>query len=214
MKKDRVPYPCKNCGRRIGNVHSSNRLRSVPRCLLENGGGRRKIGSGEQSLPPGQTAGNIRDNVPVQIWHYHNVELLRLGSHLHARIVYNHVVKFNVRVPRSNLPATLEEEPVALLHDVGLVYCGNLLAIVPLCILECILRDSNRFLARYDLQAFHNTRNSFMFKARVFTLCILANDNHINSRVARLHPGNIFTVHDVREKIKGCPQDDIDRLRL
>lgn len=38
--------------------------------------------------------------------------------------------------------AALDEEPVCHLHDVGLVYCCDLVAAVVTCVLECIFSYS------------------------------------------------------------------------
>ena len=55
-----------------------------------------------------------------------DVELLRLGHDLHAHVVDDHVLAFDIRVHLSHFLSRAQEHPVPLLHDVGLVDEGHL----------------------------------------------------------------------------------------
>ncbi|CDF39629.1 unnamed protein product [Chondrus crispus] len=63
-----------------------------------------------------ETSGDVCDNVAVQIWQNHDIKLLRVRSHLHARVVHNHGFKLNKRILAGNVCAALKEQAVCTLH--------------------------------------------------------------------------------------------------
>lgn len=93
----------------------------------------------------------IGNDVAIEIWHDHDVELVRLADQLHRAIVDNDVIVLNLRVALGDLGAHLTEETVALLHNVRLVDARHLLAAPLSRILEGVLGNALRVGARADL---------------------------------------------------------------
>ncbi len=72
----------------------------------------------------------VEDLIISHLGAYHNVELLRPADTLHGGIVNDHVVDFECGVVLAYFLDGVAEQTVGELHDVGLVYAGDLFAIV------------------------------------------------------------------------------------
>jgi hypothetical protein len=78
----------------------------------------------------GHTGTDVANDVSVQVWHDHDVELLRLGDQLHRGVVDNHRVELDSSVSVLLLCDSftcVEEKTISELHNVGLVDTGDFL---------------------------------------------------------------------------------------
>jgi hypothetical protein len=78
----------------------------------------------------GHTGTDVADDVSVQVWHDHDVELLRLGNQLHRSVVDNHGIEFNSSVSVFLLGDSftcVEEKTISKFHNVGLVDTSDFL---------------------------------------------------------------------------------------
>ena len=82
-----------------------------------------------------QTSADVGENATVQVWHDHDVELLRAADALHRCVVDDHVVRLECGVLLRDLLERVSEETIGQLHDVRLVDASDLLAVV--CQREC-----------------------------------------------------------------------------
>jgi hypothetical protein len=83
----------------------------------------------------GHTGTDVADDVSVQVWHDHYVELLRLGNQLHRGVVDNHGIEFNSSMSVFLLCDSftcVEEKTISELHNVGLVDTSDFLLSQPL----------------------------------------------------------------------------------
>jgi hypothetical protein len=83
----------------------------------------------------GHTGTDVADDVTVQVWHDHDVELLRLGNQLHRSVVDNHGIEFDTSVSVLLLCDSftcVEEETISEFHNVGLVDTSDFLSSQPL----------------------------------------------------------------------------------
>ena len=76
----------------------------------------------------------------------HDVKLLGLRDELHGGVVHDHLVELNVGVEGGHVLAALKEQAVAELHDVCLVYSGDLNANNKICYFVHMISDSTFFL--------------------------------------------------------------------
>jgi len=135
---------------------------------------------GHQPGPADQPSGHVGDDITVEIRHHQDVKLLRLGDHLHAGVVDDHPLEFDVRIESGDLLAATEEEAVAELHDVGLVNRSHFLPIELGRVIESKLGNSVGLLGGDDLEALDNTLHRLMFQTRVLALGLLSNDDEVH----------------------------------
>ena len=72
---------------------------------------------------------------------HHDVKLLGLGDELHGGVVHDHLVELDVGVESGHVLAALKEQAVAELHDVCLVYSGDLNANNKICYFVHMISD-------------------------------------------------------------------------
>src|SRR5439155_590582 len=80
--------------------------------------------------PTDETGHEVGDDIAVQVREHEDVVQLGLLYELHAHVVDDAVLKFDVRVLLRDLAGDLQKESVRELHDVGLVHGGHLAALV------------------------------------------------------------------------------------
>ena len=106
----------------------------------------------------------------------------RFSRHyLHAAVVHDDRLELDVGVELADLLARLEEQPVAELHDVGLVDRRHLPPAVPGGVVEGELGDPQRVLCRDHLQRLHHARDGLVLQGRVLALGRLADDRQVDS---------------------------------
>src|SRR5262245_26227768 len=79
------------------------------------------ITAGDDSETTDETGGEIRHDVPVQVFHQEHVELIWIHNKLHAEIVYDLFVVFDSRIVHSHLTEAVQKESIRFLHDVCFV---------------------------------------------------------------------------------------------
>ena len=106
--------------------------------------------------------------------------MIRVDHELHAEVVDDLVIGFDIRVIPGHVPKTLQEEPVGHLHDVRFVYRGHFFAAVRACVLEREARDARRGTLRDDLQRLDDARHHLMLQAAVQIFRVFADDDQID----------------------------------
>ena len=91
------------------------------------------------------TRRDVIDDVAVQVRHNHDVELVRIGDELHATIVDDHRLEFDVWIVFGNVFTTLKELSVSQLHNVSFVDGGDFLPAIADGVIEGKLRDPLAF---------------------------------------------------------------------
>merc|ERR1719228_949537 len=96
-------------GGRVGHVLAHRLAEGVPCSRLKHCYLATEALTSYQPCPSDQPSGQVRQDVSVQVRHDHHVELLWLGSELHAAVVHDHLVKLNVGVLLAHLAAGTQE---------------------------------------------------------------------------------------------------------
>ena len=60
----------------------------------------------------------VGDDVAVEVWHDHNVELARVRHELHSAVIDDDIIIFDMRVFEGDFSADLSEKSVSLFHNV------------------------------------------------------------------------------------------------
>ena len=157
-----------------------------------------------------QAGAEIRDDVAVQVRHHEHVELPRVHHEVHAGGVDDLLVVRDVGVLARDGADALEEQPVAELHDVGLVDRRHLLPAVPPRVLEREPRDPRRRALGDDLQALDDAGHDLVLEAGVQILGVLADDHQVDAREPRRHARQVPDRPQVRVEIERLAQPDVD----
>jgi hypothetical protein len=163
-------------GGRVGPIPSRQTAPRVARPRLEHRIARPDIRARNHARPADQPANQIGDNRPVEIRQDHDVKLPGIAHQLHAAVVDDHVVVFELGKVLGDALAHLQEEAVGDLHDVGLVDEGDLLASVVARPLERVATESLRALLGDDLEAFHDAADALVLQHGVFALRVLSHN--------------------------------------
>lgn len=139
---------------------------------------------------------------------------MRIAYQLHRSVVDDHLLEVNPRVELRHRLAASQEQSIAELHDVGLVDGCDLLAVVLDGVVESELGDPQRLLLCDDLQALHDAGNGLVFKRRVFALGLFADDDGVDSLMARLDAGKTGDMHHVRIQIQLVAELHVECLQL
>ncbi len=86
------------------------------------------IGPRRHAQPAHQPGTQVGNDVAVKIGQHHHIVELRLLHKLHAHIVNNAILKFDVGVALGDLAADLQKQSVSEFEDVGLVDRSHFLA--------------------------------------------------------------------------------------
>mmetsp|Transcript_14482 Transcript_14482/g.31459 ORF Transcript_14482/g.31459 Transcript_14482/m.31459 type:complete len:296 (+) Transcript_14482:636-1523(+) len=194
----------------VGQALACQLLGHMAGTLLEDSDTITHIATGAHAEATTQACHHIGDQVAVQVGGHHDIKLLRLGDQLHARVVHNHLLVLDLGEVLSHLPGGLEEHAVTLLHDVGLVHRGNLLAVVEQCKLKCILGSTQGLVVCDDLEALHHALHRLVLQAAVLALRVLAHHHNVKVLVAQAGQARDGeAVHQVDPEVQVLPQLDI-----
>mmetsp|Transcript_7904 Transcript_7904/g.15879 ORF Transcript_7904/g.15879 Transcript_7904/m.15879 type:complete len:369 (-) Transcript_7904:102-1208(-) len=180
-------------------------------CLHESQPVCPNVSTWRQSQSTNKPRTQIRDNITVQVWHHHHVELGRARNQLHARVVHNHLLILDSWVLLRNLLATFNKKTIRLLHNICLVHSSDLLTSIGHSILECKLGHSVTRLFGNHLERLHNSRHHLMLQSRIFTLCILTNSHQIDIIIPSFIPGNGQTRPNICIQLQLLSQGQIQR---
>ena len=111
---------------------------------LEDGAVGADVGPGRQAEAADHPRPQVADDVAVEVGAAEQVVLLRPQHQLHAHVVDDAVLEVDVGVALGDLAADGQEEPVGVLHDVGLVHQRHLPAPVLAGVVEGELDDPLR----------------------------------------------------------------------
>ena len=195
----------------------SGRIGDVPACDIrraavygfKHGIFAAQVGAGHQSQPADQPAGQIGEDVAVQVRHDQHVILLGMLHQLHAHVVHDPVVCRDIGIFGSDLLEDGEKQPVAHLQDVGLMHTGHASAVIGPRIGKGVADDALAGAARDDLRRMHGVFIDLFFYADIEIFGVLAEGDDVDilewgddGRVAagRAHIGIqviLFPEHDV-----------------
>lgn len=198
-------------GSGVGNVLSSDIETDVTSSGLEDGNLLSKVGAGNDSGSSNETAGNVGDNVSVQVGGDEDVKLAGVGDELHASVIDNHLVEVDLGVLLGDAAGGIEEETVGHLHDVGLVDGVDLLAAVGLGILESETSDLLRLFGGGNLQGLDDTGDGLVLQTRVLSFDLLANNNQIDTLVTGLDRGQAADGHNLDGLLKSTANQQVTR---
>ena len=151
----------------------------------------------------------IRHDVAVQVRQHQHVEPLGREDELHARRVDDALVVGDLGILARDGPDAVEKQPVAHLHDVGLVDRGHALAPVPARVLERESSDSRRRLLGDDLQALDDAGNDLVFQPGVEILGVLADDDEVDVAETRRHARQVPHGAKIRVEVEPLPKTDV-----
>mmetsp|Transcript_4585 Transcript_4585/g.16054 ORF Transcript_4585/g.16054 Transcript_4585/m.16054 type:complete len:283 (+) Transcript_4585:1653-2501(+) len=178
-------------------------------CLRKRNPSVPNVQAGGEAQTAHEAGAEVADDVTIKVWHHEHVELARVLDQLHAAVVDDLLLKDDLGILGGNLPATLQEETVRLLHDVGLVDRRHLLPSILPRVLEGILRDPRARLLRDDLEGLHDAGNDLVLKARVLALRVLSNRHQVDVVVFRFVARDAHTRPDVRVQTELLPQGEV-----
>lgn len=87
----------------------------------------------EQSSAANQTANDIGNNCSVQIGHIHHFKLMWIRHQLHACVINDHIIVFDIWILFRHTTWHLQEQTVGYFHNIGFVNSGDLCAASTLC---------------------------------------------------------------------------------
>ena len=180
----------------VGLVLALDVEADVTAARLEDGNVTAHVATGDDTRATDEGGANVGQNATVQVGHDHDVELLGLGDTLHAGIVDNHVVVLEGRVLLGDTGASVAEETVGQLHDVGLVDAGDLLTAVGQGEGEGELGNALRLGAGDDLERLDDTGHTLVLQTAVLSLGVLTDDAKVDVLVAGVVAGNVLDKAD------------------
>lgn len=196
----------------VGLVFTLDIKTDVSTTWLENGNIATHVASWNNTWTTYETSADVGQDTTVQVWHDHDVELLRTADTLHRSVVDNHVVGLNGGVLLSDSLDGVPEKTIGKLHDVGLVDTGDLLAVVGEGESEGELGDTLRLQAGDDLERLDDTWSRRVLQTRVLTLGVLTDDAEIDVLVASLVTRNVLDENDGCVDVELLTESDVERL--
>ena len=185
---------------------------NVTATRLENGNVTSHVATRNQTRATDQRGTDVGKNTTVQVRHDHDVELLGLGDGLHGRVVNDHVVHIQGRIVLGGLVEGVTEQAVGKLHDVGLVDASDLLPVVGKSKVESKFSNTFGFGTGDDLQRLDHALHGLVFKAGIFTLCVLTDNAEVDVFVTRLVAGDVLNQDNRSVDIKLLAQSNVERL--
>ncbi len=90
------------------------------------------VGAWDDTRTANEGSTDVGQDISVQVSTNDDIKLLRLGDELHSSVIDNHVRKLDSAgfVLLGDLSAGVQEETIALLHNIGLVDSSDLLATI------------------------------------------------------------------------------------
>ena len=107
----------------------------------------------------------------------------------------------------------LEKQPVAHLHDIGLVNGVDFLPPAASRVFKGESGDARGGALGDNLQAFHDAGNDFMLEAGIEVLGVFAHDDDVHVLEARLHAGEVLHGAKIGKEIEGLAQADVNARR-
>src|ERR1700757_1000144 len=196
-------------GRRVGEILSCDIGRG-PMDSLKNCAFIAQVRAGHKSQPTDKSGAQIRENISVEIFHHQHIVLVRIHHQLHAGVVDDVFAVSDLGIIFRYVAAAAQEQAIGQLHDVRFVDGMNFLALILTRIGKCEFGNPRGSFLSNNLQAFDNAGHHFMLQARVKTLCVFADDDQVNIRIAR---GNVRQVPDGAEicvQIEFLAEGDVD----
>src|SRR5262249_32845983 len=175
---------------------------SSPVNRFEDGDLFANVCAGRNAQPAHESSSKIRDDVSVKVLQQQNIKLVGVDHELHAGVVYDQIVCFDIRIVFGNFPETVQEQVVGHLHDVRLMNGGDLLAAFLPGVFKREFGDASRRAISDDLQAFHDSGNDFVLESGVKVFSVLAHDDEINVIVASLDAGQRFNRPKIRVQVE------------
>lgn len=177
---------------------------------LENSDVFTDVGCGNNSEAADEACTEIADDIAVEVFEEKNVELIGIFDQLHAKVVHDDFVVFNIRVIGGDSAAAVEEQTVTQFHDVGFMHGGDKLAVVVFGIFESEAGNGGGGFFGDDLQAFHYTGYHDVLEAGVQVFRIFADDYQIDIFVACFEGGNAFGWPEVCVEVQFFTQGYVD----
>ena len=157
-----------------------------------------------------KATGQVGNDVAVEIRRDQYVEVFRMHDQLHACVIDDLVVAFDLRIVLGDFLEDRKEEAVAELHDIGLVDAGDLLAAVGYGVVEGGLDDAAAGLAGDDLDGMHFIVADFFFYAGIEVFRVFTEGDQVDVGEGRDHSCVRFCRADIGEEIVFLAQHDVD----
>ena len=158
-----------------------------------------------------ETGAQVTDDVPVEVRQDEYVVQLGLLDELHAHVVDDAVLEGDpALVLGGDRPATLQEQAVRELHDVGLVDGRDLAPPVGDRVLEGEAGDPLGSRPGDDLDALGGIRADHVLDSGVEVFGVLADDDQVHVVVAGLEARDGPDGSEVRVQPQSLPQGDVD----
>ena len=179
---------------------------------LEDGDVAAHVAARDNTRATDETSADVGENTSVQVGHDEDVELLGSRDALHGGVVDDHVVVLDGGEVLGDLLASVAEETVGELHDVGLVDAGDLLAVVGEGEGKGELGDALRLGTGDDLERLDDAVDRLVLQARVFTLGVLTDDAQVDVLVAGVVAGDVLDQDDGGVDVELLAEGDVERL--
>ena len=141
---------------------------------------RTDIAGWNESQASDQAAAQVRKNISVQVLHYHNIKLIRIHDKLHAGVIDDFIITFNLRIFLCNLFENGKEHAIGHFQDICLMNTGYFLASVLFRILECIADNALACLSCNNLNCMNCIRIYLLLYTNIKTFCIFAENHNIH----------------------------------
>src|SRR5712692_5921917 len=107
---------------------------------------------------------------------------------MHAGVIDDELLVPYLRIACRYVARATQKQAVAELHDVGLVYYGDLLAAVGARVGKGAARDAETGLFADDLEAFDHARNHFVLQPGIEALGVFPKDHQVDGQVGEAAP--------------------------
>jgi MazG family protein len=180
---------------------------------FEDGYGLSDVSTGDDAQPSNKARREVAHDVTIEIREQKHVELMGIEHDLHAGVVNNELLVFDIGILGGDFSNRSEKKAVRKLHDVRFVDGVNFLACVFAGVLEGEACYARGCLFRDDLQALDHAGNDGMFEARVKVFRVFADQDDINAQVAGLDALEVFYRTQVGVKFERLAEADVDARR-
>ncbi len=180
---------------------------------LEDGHHFSDVGSGNNAEAAHQPRSQVRDDVAVEIFQQKHIELLRIHDQLHAGVVHDLLILFDVGIVAGDAAETIEEKTVGQFHDIGLVNGRDFTSAFPTGVLEGKAGDAQRGPLGDDLEGFDHAGDDDVFQSGVQVLSVFSHHDQVHLAEARGHAGKRADGTEVGEQVQFLSQPDVDALK-
>ena len=165
----------------------------------------------EQAQAADETAGQVGQDVAIEVGRDDDIELFRTHDHLHARVVDDFVVAFDLRIILGDGVEDVEEQAVAHLEDIGLMDAGNLFASMGYGVVESGLNDAFTGLAGDELDGVDRVFIHLVFDADVQVFRVFPESDDVDVGEGRLDGCVRFGRTDIGIEVVFVAQRDVER---